>query len=75
MLFRSSNGYVVVRIRATGGPGTHVINLRPLLYTIQPSMANQHFDMVPFLSWDSDYPGLALGYQIPMYTFSITVTK
>ena len=71
----NSNGYVVVRIRATGGPGTHVINLRPLLYTIQPSMANQHFDMVPFLSWDSDYPGLALGYQIPMYTFSITVTK
>ena len=71
----NSNGYVVVRIRATGGPGTHIINLRPLLYTIQPSMANQHFDMVPFLSWDSDYPGLALGYQIPMYTFAITVTK
>lgn len=71
----NSNGYVVVRLRATGAPGTHIINLRPLLYTIQPSMPNQHFSMVPFLSWDTDYPGLALGYQIPMYTFAITITK
>jgi hypothetical protein len=71
----NSNGYVVFRLRATGGPGTHIINLRPLLYTQQPSFANAQFGMVPFLTWDSDFPGLALGYQIPMYTFAITVTK
>lgn len=71
----NSNGYVVFRLRATGGPGTHIINLRPLLYTQQPSFANAHFGMVPFLTWDSDFPGLALGYQIPMYTFAINVTK
>jgi hypothetical protein len=71
----NSNGYVVFRLRATGGPGTHIINLRPLLYTQQPSFPNAQFGMVPFLTWDSDFPGLALGYQIPMYTFAITVTK
>ena len=71
----NSNGFVVFRLRATGGPGTHIINLRPLLYTQQPSSANAQFGMVPFLTWDSDFPGLALGYQIPMYTFAITITK
>lgn len=71
----NSNGYVVFRLRATGGPGTHIINLRPLLYTQQPSFPNAQFGMVPFLTWDSDFPGLALGYQIPMYTFAITITK
>lgn len=71
----NSNGYVVFRLRATGGPGTHIINLRPVIYTLQPSFANTQFGMVPFLSWDSDFPGLALGYQIPMYTFAITITK
>lgn len=71
----NSNGYVVFRLRATGGPGTHIINLRPLLYTQQPSFPNAQFGMVPFLTWGTDFPGLALGYQIPMYTFAITVTK
>lgn len=71
----NSNGYVVFRLRATGGPGTHIINLRPLLYTQQPSFPNTQFGMVPFLTWGSDFPGLALGYQIPMYTFAITITK
>lgn len=71
----NSNGTVVFRIKATGGPGTHIINLRPLLYTQQPSFANVHFGMVPFLTWDNDFPGLAMGYQIPMYTFAIKVVK
>lgn len=71
----NSNGTVAFRIKATGAPGTHIINLRPLLYSQQPSFANVHFGMVPFLSWQNDFPGLALGYQIPMYTFAIKVVK
>ena len=71
----NSNGTVVFRFKATGGPGTHIINLRPLLYTQQPSFADVHFGMVPFLAYDRDFPGLALGYQIPMYTFAIKIVK
>jgi hypothetical protein len=71
----NSNGYVVFRLRATGGPGTHVINLRPLLYTPQPSFANTPFGLVPVLSAERDLPGLALGYQIPMMTFTINISK
>lgn len=71
----NSNGYVVFRLRATGGPGTHVINLRPLMYTPQPSFANTPFGLVPMLTWDKDFPGLALGYQIPMMTFMINIEK
>lgn len=71
----NSNGYVVVKVKAMGEPGTHVINLRPLLYTQQPSFANTPYGMVPVLSWDRDFAGLALGYRIPMYTFTIKVVK
>lgn len=71
----NSNGYVVIRLKAMGTPGTHVINLRPLLYTQQPSFANTPYGMVPVLTWNNDFAGLALGYQIPMYTFTIKVTK
>lgn len=71
----NSNGYMVVHIRATGAPGTHIIDLHPILYTQQPSFANTPYGMVPVLSADRDYAGLALGYQIPAYHFAITIVK
>ena len=71
----NSNGYMVVHIRATGAPGTHIIDLHPLLYTQQPSFANTPYGMVPVLSSDRDFPGLALGYQIPSIHFAITIVK
>ena len=71
----NSNGYMVVHLRATGAPGTHIIDLYPQLYTQQPSFANTPYGMVPVLSSDRDFAGLALGYQIPSIHFAITVTK
>lgn len=71
----NSNGYMVVHIRATGAPGTHIIDLHPILYTQQPSFANTPYGMVPVLSADRDFAGLALGYQVPAFHFAITVTK
>lgn len=71
----NSNGYMVIHIRATGAPGTHIISLHPLLYTHQPSFANTHYGMVPVLSANRDFPGLALGYQIPTVNFAITIVK
>ena len=71
----NSNGYLVVHLRATGGVGTHVIDLRPLLYTQQPSFASTPYGMTPVLTSENDFPGLALGYQIPQFHFAINVVK
>ena len=71
----NSNGYMVVRLKATGAPGTHIIDFHPLLYTNQPSFANTPYGMLPVLSSDRDFPGLALGYEVPSFHFSIKVTK
>ncbi len=71
----NSNGYMVIHLYATGGPGVHIIDLHPMLYSLSPSFTNTPYGMVPFLSSTNDYPGLALGYQIPTIHFAINVTK
>lgn len=71
----NSNGYVVFHLKAMGGVGTHIISMRPLLYTQQPSFANTPYGMVPILSSENDLPGLALGYEIPTMYFSIKIVK
>lgn len=71
----NSNGYMVVHLRATGAPGTHLIDLYPMLYSLSPSFASTPYGMVPVLSSNRDYPGLALGYHVPSMHFAITVVK
>ena len=71
----NSNGYMVIHLKATGKPGTHIIDLWPLLYTNQPSFANTPYGMLPILTAGRDFPGLALGYQLPSIHFAITVVK
>lgn len=71
----NSNGYMVVHLKATGKPGTHIIDLWPLMYTNQPSFAGTPYGMLPILTADRDFLGLALGYQLPSIHFAITVTK
>jgi hypothetical protein len=71
----NSNGDVVLNIVATGGPGTHIIDGYPLLYSQQPSYANTPYGMQPFLTYAQDEPGLALGYQLPAFRLAITVVK
>ena len=65
----------MIHLRATGAPGTHIIDLHPVMYTNQPSFSDTPYGMMPVLTSDRDFPALALGYQIPSYQFSITVTK
>lgn len=69
----NSNGDVVMNMVATGVPGTHLIDMYPLLYTQQPSYANTPYGMVPVLTYERDAPGLALGYQLPAMRLAITV--
>jgi len=71
----NSNGTVILHLYATGGPGTHLIDLYPMLYTLSPSFAKAEYGMVPVLTYAQDEPGLALGYQLPAMRFAITVVS
>jgi hypothetical protein len=71
----NSQGDTVMNLVATGGPGTHLIDMYPLLYTQQPSYANTPYGMIPVLTYAEDVPGLALGYQLPAIRLAITIVK
>jgi hypothetical protein len=71
----NSNGDVVLNLYASGGPGTHLIDIYPLLYTQQPSYPNTPYGMIPVLTYARDIPGLALGYQLPAVRLAIKVVK
>ncbi len=71
----NSNGFMVIHLYATGAPGTHLIDLYPEMYSWQPSFANAPYGMAPFLTYQRDFPGLALGYQMPAIHLAITVVK
>ena len=71
----NSNGYMVVHLKATGALGTHLIDLYPMLYSLSPSFSNTPYGMVPDLSSGRDFPGLALGYHVPIMHFAITIVK
>jgi hypothetical protein len=69
-----SNGYMAVHLTATGGPGVHLIDLYPLLYSVSPNEGT-YYGMVPLLSGNHDDPGLALGYQVPVIHLAIRIVK
>ena len=71
----NSQGDTLVNLTATGAPGTHLIDMYPLLYTQQPSYANTPYGMIPLLSYRTDLPGLALGYQLPAMRLAITIVR
>jgi hypothetical protein len=71
----NSQGDTVMNLIATGGPGTHLIDMYPLLYTQQPSYPNTPYGMIPVLTYAKDAPGLALGYQLPAIRLAITIVK
>jgi hypothetical protein len=71
----NSNGDVVLNLVASGTPGTHLIDMYPLLYTQQPSYQNTPYGMVPVLTYARDIPGLALGYDLPAIRMAIEVVK
>jgi hypothetical protein len=68
-----SRGDVAMKLVATGGPGTHIIDVYPMLYKTR---GTDHWQGdVPFLSYKYDYPGLALGYRLPAIRLAIKVVK
>jgi hypothetical protein len=45
----NSNGWVVVHFPAVGGVGTHLIDLYPLYYNLQPSFAGTTYGARPVI--------------------------
>jgi hypothetical protein len=71
----NSQGDVTMNLVATGAPGTHLIDIYPMLYTQQPAYPYSPLGMMPILSFNRDAPGLALGYRLPAFRLAITVVK
>ncbi len=71
----NSNGDVTINLVATGGPGTHLIDLYPMIYRSgNRDHATEFWAFnVPFLTALQDHPGLALGYRLPIFRLAIEV--
>ncbi len=68
-----SRGDVTMNMVATGGPGTHLIDLYPMIYKGKGN--DTWLDQVPLLNFKYDAPGLALGYRVPAVRLAIKVVK
>jgi hypothetical protein len=69
-----SQGDIQMNLVASGGPGTHLIDLYPMVYKSGP-MNDVWLRSTPMLSFGQDAPGLGLGYRIPAYHLAIQIVK
>ena len=67
----NSQGDVTMKLIATGAPGIHLIDIYPMIYQGHGE-APWGYEW-PLLSFKSDAPGLALGYNLPAYRLAIEV--
>ncbi len=74
-----TGGDITINMVATGVPGTHLIDLYPMIYQgargLQGTAKPPWVYMVPFLTALRDYPGLALGYNLPIFRMAVEVTE
>ena len=68
-----SRGDITMNMVATGGPGTHLIDLYPTLY--KGKATDTWLEHMPILNFKYDAPGLALGYRIPVIRLAIQIVK
>lgn len=68
----NSNGDVTMEVVATGGKGTHLIDLYPMLYAGKDA---KWWYWTPVLTYARDFPALALGYRLPAFRLAIDVTE
>lgn len=66
-----SKGDIDLKLVATGGPGTHLVDIYPMIYK---GKANDLWNnQVPMLSYERDNPGLPYGYRLPAFRVAIVV--
>lgn len=68
-----SGGDVTVEFTATGGPGTHIVDLYPMIYNRGFSLKNLWDFQVPDLTFSRDHPGLGAGYKLPAFHLAVEV--
>jgi hypothetical protein len=68
----NSSGDVTLQMTAAGAPGTHLIDLYPMVYQGRDDVKPWYLD--PVLSYRSDFPALPLGYRLPAFRLAITIT-
>lgn len=71
-----TGGDITLPLVATGGPGTHLIDLYPMIYQGGRGKAKPPWTyQMPILTALEDGPGLALGYNLPIFRFAIEVVE
>jgi len=69
-----SKGDITMNLVASGEPGTHLIDLYPMLYKGK-SYTDLWSPQAPMLTFKRDFPGLALGYRLPAIRLAIEVVE
>lgn len=67
----SSQGDVTIYMEASGVPGTHLIDLYPMIFKGHGEGPWNY--SIPQLTWALDHPSLSLGYRLPAFRLSIEV--
>lgn len=62
----NSNGDITLYLTATGGPGTHIVDIYPMIYEGRPNTQLFNFE-VPQLTALRDNPSLSIGYRLPIF--------
>jgi len=70
----ANNGDTPVELVATGGPGTHLIDIYPYIFDGGHGDWPWQYNL-PQLTSLQDHPGLALGYKFPIFRLAIQVTE
>jgi len=68
----NSDGDVTLQVVATGAPGTHLIDLYPMVYA---GKDKKWWYWTPVLTYDRDFPALSLGYDLPAYRLAIEIVS
>lgn len=68
----NSNGDVTLQVVATGAPGTHLIDLYPMVYAGKDKKA---WYWTPVLTYSQDFPALSLGYRLQAFRIAIEVVE
>lgn len=69
----NSQGDVTMHLVAYGEPGTHLIDLYPVVF--KGHGAGPWNYQIPMLTALDDHPGLALGYRLPIFRLAIEVIE
>ncbi|HLG70086.1 MAG TPA: hypothetical protein VK009_06630 [Chloroflexota bacterium] len=67
----NSNGDITLKVLATGAPGTHIIDLYPMVYAGRGK--EKWWYWTPVLTYSNDFPALSLGYNLPAYRLAIEI--